>query len=139
MTVCLDTNVLLQAAKPGHDFEPIILAWLNRRFLWAVSTDILAEYREILVRSGGLARWAQLSHVLDLAERRGGMLLYVNPSFRFQVIAADVDDNKFTDCAITADADFVVTEDRHFAPLAIAGYKPQLISPMEFVERYCKA
>src|SRR5262245_17549320 len=104
MTVCLDTNVLLQAAKPGHEFEPIMLAWLSRRFLWAVSTEILAEYREILVRCSGQQRWERLSRVLDLAEQRGGMLLHVSPSFHFQVIASDMDDNKFSDCAITADA-----------------------------------
>lgn len=137
MIVCLDTNVLLQAAKPGHAFEPIMLAWLNRRFVWAVSTDILAEYREMLTRNGGPVRWVQLSRVFDLAERRGGMLLHVNPSFRFQVITADADDNKFTDCAITGDADFVVTEDGDFAPLTGAGYKPQPISPLDFIERFC--
>lgn len=46
------------------------------------------------------------------------------------------DDNAFTDCAIAAHADYVITEDRHFAPLANAGYKPQPITPEAFIERY---
>lgn len=77
MTVCLDTNVLLQASKLGHPLEPVIKAWLNRRFVWAISTEILLEYREVIVRHSGPHRWQQFSRVLDLAEQRGGFLLHV--------------------------------------------------------------
>ena len=42
----------------------------------------------------------------------------------------------FTDCAITADADYLLTEDAHFAPLADAGYKPQLLSPQRFIAQF---
>ena len=41
-------------------------------------------------------------------------VVFVHPYFRFGLITADPDDNKFTDCAITAGADFIVTNDRHF-------------------------
>jgi len=44
--------------------------------------------------------------------------------------------NAFTDCAIAAHADYVITDDRHFAPLANAGYKPQPITPQAFIEQY---
>ncbi len=136
MIVCLDTNVLVQAAKAGHPFHEIFAGWLQRRFLWALSHDILIEYEEMLTRLSGRRRWLQLSRVLDLAEARGGLLLKVQPSFHFHIITADPDDNKFTDCAITAGADYVITEDRHFDPLAQAGYKPQPIKPEEFIRRH---
>jgi hypothetical protein len=45
------------------------------------------------------------------------------PSFQFRVVTADPDDNIFTDCAITAGADYLLTEDAHFAPLAEADYR----------------
>jgi len=48
----------------------------------------------------------------------------------------DPDDNIFTDCAITAGADFLITEDRHFAPLANAGYKTRPIPPLDFIARF---
>jgi predicted nucleic acid-binding protein len=73
---------------------------------------------------------------MDLAELTSGNLLRVTPSFQFHVVSADADDNVFTDCAITADADYLVTEDRHFAPLADAGYKPRLVSPQELIARF---
>lgn len=58
-------------------------------------------------------------------------------SFRFRLIAADAD-NKFADCAIAAEADFIITEDRHFDALFGSGYKPQPISPGEFIRRFLR-
>jgi len=50
-------------------------------------------------------------------------------------ITHDPDDNKFADCAIAAEADFILTEDRHFQELNGSGYKPQPITPAEFMKR----
>jgi hypothetical protein len=44
--------------------------------------------------------------------------------------------DSFTDCAITAGADYLLTEDSHFAPLANAGYKPQPLSPQKFIAQF---
>lgn len=136
MIVCIDTNVLVQASKAGHPMHVIFTAWFQRKFLWAVSTDILIEYEEMLTQRSGRQRWLQFSRVLDLADARGDLLLKAQPTFQFQVISSDPDDNKFCDCAITVGADFVITDDRDFAPLANAGYKPQPITPDEFIRRY---
>ena len=38
----------------------------------------------------------------------------VNPYFTWQLIEADKDDNKFVDCAIAANTDYIVTHDKHF-------------------------
>ncbi len=136
MIVCLDTNTLLQAARPGNPCAPIIEAWLSRRFRWAVSNSILLEYQEVITRQSGGERWRQLNHVFDLAEARGDLLIHCQPAFQFHVISTDADDNKFCDCAITAGADYVVTEDADFAALANAGYKPKPIVPQEFIARH---
>ena len=55
------------------------------------------------------------------------------PQYRFGVIIPDPDDNKFCDCAIAAEADFVVTDDAHFTVLKSGGYKPKPITPEEFI------
>ena len=57
-------------------------------------------------------------------------------ALRKRSVAADPDDNRFTDCAITANADYVITGDSHFDPLAGSDYKPQPITPEEFVRRH---
>ena len=43
--------------------------------------------------------------------------LRLDAHFRFNLIQADVDDNKFVDCAIAANAKCIVTEDKHFKVL----------------------
>jgi putative PIN family toxin of toxin-antitoxin system len=136
MILCLDTNTVVQALAQQHPFHPILDAWVAGHVTWAVSTPILLEYEEVLARTSGPIRWRKLARLMDLAELTSGNLLRVTPSFHFQVVIVDPDDNIFSDCAITADADFLITEDRHFAPLANAGYKPQPISPQAFIARF---
>ena len=53
MMVVLDTNVLLQALNPRHEYARIMDDWYAGRFIWAISTDILMEYREVIVRQSG--------------------------------------------------------------------------------------
>ena len=38
----------------------------------------------------------------------------LSPYYKFNLITADPDDNKFVDCAIVASAKYIVTEDHHY-------------------------
>ena len=136
MIVVLDTNVVLQALNQRHPSAVILHAWHAGRFVWALSTDILLEYQEVVVRQSGPARWQLLGRLLDLAALHGSNTQRVSPSFFFRTISADRDDDKFADCAIAAHADYIITEDRDFRPLAGAGFKPQPITPQEFIARH---
>jgi predicted nucleic acid-binding protein len=136
MILCIDTNTVVQALAEHHPFHPILDTWAAGRLTWAVSTAILLEYEEVLTRLSGPSRWRKLARLMDLAEITSGNLMRVAPSFQFHVVTGDPDDNSFTDCAITADADYLLTEDAHFAPLVEAGYKPRPISPQEFIARF---
>ena len=136
MIVCIDTNTLLQGREPKHPFFPILDAVVAGRLTWALSNRILTEYEEIVTASAGPEAWRKLGRLMELIAATTGTLLWISPHFQFRVISADPDDNAFTDCAIAANADYVITEDRHFAPLANAGYKPQPITPVKFIERY---
>lgn len=51
--------------------------------------------------------------VIDIILRANNVLR-VDAQYRFQLITADVDDNKFVDCAIVANAEFIVSDDAHF-------------------------
>ncbi len=121
MMVVLDTNVVLWALNQRHPFAVILNEWYAGRFVWALSTDILMEYREVIVRESGAARWRSLERLLDLAAAYRGNVQRVSPSFFFRTISADRDDDKFADCAIAANADFIVTSDTHFQPLIGSG------------------
>lgn len=109
---------------------------MDDRLGWAVSTEILLEYEEVAAREIGSAAARQLIRFIELLEQTRGNIRHISPTFRFQIIKVDPDDNKFTDCAITAGADYIITEDRHFAPLATAEYHPQPINPAEFISKH---
>ena len=135
MRVCLDTNVLVQAFSQNPAWRPLLDAMVQGRFEMAVSNEIMTEYEEVITRQAGSTRWCLVESLLGRLFVERGTLLYVEPHFRFNVISADPDDNKFVDCAIAAQADFVVTSDEHFRALSTAGYRPQPIKPAEFIQR----
>jgi putative PIN family toxin of toxin-antitoxin system len=138
MRVCIDTNVMLSALAKGSPMAPLFDAITSGELELAVSTAILFEYEEIAQQQGGALFAGKLMRMIALVAQVHQTIHFAEPSFEFNTIPADRDDNKFANCAITAHADFVITEDKHFALLANAGYKPQPVSALEFIERYLK-
>ena len=139
MTACLDTGVFLQIFGRKQPFHPILRALLDGRLILAVSTEILFEYQEVTTRLSGAERWRDMAALLDLLAQLHGNIRHVESKFHFNVISIDPDDNKFCDCAIAAEANFVVAEDNHFNVLKSAGYKPKPIKPEEFIRQYLQA
>jgi ribonuclease D len=64
----LDTNTMVQALAEGHPFHSILDAWVAGQITWAVSTEVMLEYEEVLTRMNGPARWRKLARLMDLAE-----------------------------------------------------------------------
>jgi len=137
--VVIDTNVVMSMFKRGHRNRPIFDAWAAGTLQWAISTEILLEYEETAARMTHPAYVALVFQTMDAVEAAKKNFRRVSPSFRFHLIAADPDDNKFADCAIAAEADFINTEDHHFDVLRGSGYKPQPISPEEFIRQHLSA
>ena len=134
MRVCLDTNIVVQIFGQSQPFRPIRDALVNGRIELAVSNEILLEYEEVITRLCGGKRWLQIEALFTRLFQLHANILFLDPQFRFRVIAGDPDDDKFVDCAIAAQADFIVTEDRDFQALLGSGYKPKPISPSDFVQ-----
>jgi putative PIN family toxin of toxin-antitoxin system len=134
--VVIDTNVLLPMLSARHPFGALRTAWVQNRFTWAISNEILLEYEEIAAPRIGSAEWDAFVTALDIFGALHGNVRHVAPSFRWRLIAADPDDDKFADCAIAAEADYLITEDAHFDALKGAGHKPQPIAPAEFIARH---
>jgi predicted nucleic acid-binding protein len=42
--------------------------------------------------------------------------------YKWQLISTDPDDNKFVDCAISANASYIITNDRHFNVLKTVNF-----------------
>jgi putative PIN family toxin of toxin-antitoxin system len=94
----------------------------------AVSTAILLEYEEVITRLSGRERWNQIAVLFEYLEALHGTFHRTDSTFQFRVITADPDDNKFVDCAIAAQADFIVTDDHHFSLLKTSGYAPKVVT-----------
>ena len=133
MLVVVDTNVMLSAFARQSPLAPLFRALASGKVRLAVTAAIVLECEKIAVRRGGAAFAAKVMHWLSLVSASWDSVTLAQPSFQFRVVAGDPDDNKFADCAITVEADFLITNDSHFAPLANAGYKPQPIKPEDFI------
>ena len=99
----------------------------------AVSTPILLEYEEVICRYASRARWEDVTRMFTLISLLHGTIREIAPSFRFRTITGDADDDAFADCAIVVNADFIITEDHHFDAMRGSGYKPQPVTPEEFI------
>ena len=113
MNVVLDTNVLLVAVSERSPFHWIIEQLEKGHYRLCVTTDILIEYNEILQRHMGVdVAELALKALLQLPN-----LVFVEKYYFWQLIPQDPDDNKFVDCAISASAKYIVSEDRHLRAL----------------------
>lgn len=139
MLVVVDTNVMISALARHSPIAPLFRTIARGELGLAITSAIVLEYEEIAAERGGAAFAAKVMHWLSLVSASWGTVEQVHPSYQFRVISADPDDNKFVDCAITADADFIITRDTDYAPLAGSGYKPQPITPEEFITRHLEA
>ncbi len=130
MRVVLDTNVLLVSIAPKSVYRPIFEALLAKEYELIVSNDVLSEYREIfeqranpIVATNVLEALTNLSNVVRQE-------IYV----KWNIIEVDKDDNKFVDCAIASNCNYLVTNDKHFNVLKEHGNDlVKLIDINEFV------
>ncbi|MCE7962445.1 MAG: putative toxin-antitoxin system toxin component, PIN family [Acidobacteria bacterium ACB1] len=102
---------------------------ISGRFILCVSNEILLEYREVLERKT----------TPEIAENVANFLVispyteHIEVFYIFNLILADETDNKFVDCAIAANADALVSNDKHFEVLSSIDFpKVQLLKLSEF-------
>jgi len=106
----MDSNVLLVVIGKKSKFLPIWQAFLKRKFQLIVSEDILHEYEEIsLEHTNSTIASLVMEILLESLD-----VIYKRVYYDWNAISADVDDNKFFDVAVVANADFIVTNDNHF-------------------------
>ena len=131
MKVVIDTNVFLMAIPKISKYRPIFDSLLSGKYELAVSKLIIQEYIEIFGRkttSQIAQNFAELLFQLDNVE-------LVEVYFRWNLIHKDPDDNKFVDCAISANALFIVSNDHHFNLLRDVAFPPvEVISANAFLE-----
>lgn len=106
----IDTNSLLQCISRRSRYHDLWLSLLDGRNYLCVTTEILAEYAEIIEQKSS-SKFAELA--LDVITNNP-YTLFITPYYHFKLIVADPDDDKFVDCAVASNAKFIVTEDSHY-------------------------
>ena len=132
MKIVLDTNCLIPIIIPGSFGYDIWKTFREGRYTLCVSTDILLEYEEILMK---ITNDEIFTQDILVAITNAHNIKFVSPSFHFNLIKADPDDNKFVDCAITAGASYIVSNDKHFAELELYDFpKTDVCTLAQFLE-----
>lgn len=130
--IVLDTNCLIASLSRTSRSYSVWRGLHDGRYILCVSNEILMEYQEMIGRKTTPAIAENVVQYLTNSD----FVELVTPYYRFDLIKADHDDNKFVDCAIAANATYIVSDDKHFKPLRDIGFpKLFVLRLMEFVER----
>lgn len=109
-SIVLDTNVLVISISARNVYHKVWQAFLQGDYTLCVSNEILEEYVEVLTRNINV----RVAEAVVYAILTRWNVRKLDPHYRFHLIKADEDDNKFVDCAIAGNARYIVTEDHHF-------------------------
>lgn len=129
--IVLDTNVLLVCISDKSELHWIFKGLLNQEYVLCVTTDILNEYAEIIERHMvNSASEAVLGVLENLAN-----VHFITIYYKFNLLK-DSDDNKFVDCAISGNAEFIVSHDKDFNLLKNIEFpKVEVLDVQEFKQK----
>ena len=131
MRIVIDTNSLIQSIPKRSAYRVVWDSILSGENILCVSNEIIEEYVEILQQLTN----SETANIIIEAIVNSPFVEYITPYYRFNLIKADPDDNKFVDCAISANAHYIVTNDHHYDVLKdIAFPRVDVIALKEFFE-----
>jgi len=110
LRIVLDTNVLVASISRKSPFHWVWQAFLQEKYQLCVTTDILDEYAEIIERFFSV-KDAETTLTQIMMSKN---VIQIIRFYEWNAIEQDPDDNKFFDCAVAANAHYLVSEDNHF-------------------------
>jgi len=114
-----------------NEFHQVWASFRNEEFNLCISNEIMIEYEEILSWKTS-PQFAEIIVRIILDSKN---IMRVYPRFHFNLIPTDPDDNKFVDCAVIANADYIVSQDAHFNVLKTIDFpKVNVIRIEDFVK-----
>ena len=117
MKIVLDTNVYIAAFLSRGLASDILLLGRDKKVEFFVSYEILEEVDEKLVRKFKIDE-DRRRIFLELVTQSTKLVL---PQKELDVIKVDPDDNRILECAVEAEANLVVSIDKHL--LKLKSYK----------------
>ncbi len=131
MRVVIDANVLVSAViSSAGPPRAVLTAWIEERFELVASPALLEELRGVLERPK-LRRYLSPGAAAGYLAGLGEDALIVADPPPMPGLTADPDDDYLVALARAADADYVVSGDRHL--LELADPEPPVLTPREFL------
>jgi uncharacterized protein len=128
MRIVVDSNVLISGLFWGGTPAEILHAWAEGKLKVVCSAEIIDEYNRIARRLNPGLDTSQIDRFLSFLIGRSEI---VQPNHWFKVVLDDPGDNKFIECAFHAQANLIISGDKHL--LRLEKFGPiQLLSPSEF-------
>jgi putative PIN family toxin of toxin-antitoxin system len=132
MRIVIDTNVLISGVFWGGIPAEIIQAWALRKFDVVCSAEIIDEYNGVVRRMNPGLDSSEKDRMLSFMIRRS---VIVRPNHWFKIVLDDPGDDKFIDCAFHAQANLIISGDKHLLRLGKVG-PIRILSPAEFKKRF---
>ncbi len=105
--IVVDTNALVSSLSSKSVFHKLIRLILNEDVSMFVTDEIMFEYEEILHKKYSVT----VAQNFLSALKEIPTVEYVNIYFKWNLLAQDEDDNKFVDCYLAANAEYLITND----------------------------
>jgi uncharacterized protein len=128
----IDTNVLLVSISAKSKYHWIFQSLINGKFDLAFTTEILAEYEEIISDKYSISVAQNVIRTLLLLPNTIRTTVYYN----WNLIQNDEDDNKLVDCAVASNSDAIITHDKHFNVLKSIPFPSVNIMDVFGLERF---
>ena len=127
MKIVFDTNVLISATLWHNSVaQKFLFKCIQENTQIFSSQEIIEEYKEILARDFGYNK----QEIGEILERVLRFVTLVIPDKKIEAVKEDADDNKIIECAIEADAEYIISYDNHL--LKLKGYQGiKIVRPEE--------
>ena len=131
LKVVLDTNILISAILFGGKPRQILEKAIRGEIRLCISEPILDELKGVLQRSKFDYSPEMIQVIL---KELMGVSDFVNASKTIDVVLEDPEDNRILECAVEAEANYIITGDFHL--LKLSRYRDiEIVNAFTFLEK----
>lgn len=134
--IVVDTNVIVRGVRSHEGASGFVLRGMLRGDIaFAASPAVILEYEDVLKRDGILgsppiASRDQIDAILDVLCFQAHK---TSSWYRFRPFLNDPKDDLFIECALSAGARLIVTDDRHFRHPIVPAFGLRAVTAKDFV------
>jgi uncharacterized protein len=130
--VVFDTNVLVSAILFGGPPRECLELVIEGEIELYISKGIISEFEGVLRRDKFGVAEENLRYIISSIDL---IAKFVSPKSKLNIIKKDPEDNKFIECALESEADFIISGDSHLLELS-EFQKIKILKPADFLKQY---